>query len=287
MRKTRLIVNADDCGWSRGITKGILLAHRYGTVTSTSLMVNQPATCHAVELLRGAPSLGVGIHLTLSDGAPVLSRDRVPTLVDENGNFFPWQRFVHLLWRLRVSPAEMEAEFRAQIRRVRELGITPTNADSHHHIHLHPLVARPFYHALRGEGIDRVRSPRHRFLPSNSFWNASYSGPWYSRAFLGVYTAFLQRFVGRRLRRPDCTVYSHPPTQQSLGILENDWVDSLRNLPPGTYELCCHPGFSEKGFSEHDGFSARREAELRVLTSTQFRQLIEENQIQLINYAAL
>ena len=250
-------------------------------------MVNQRATSYAAELLRSAPSLGVGVHLTLSDGTPVLSRDSVPSLVDGDGDFFPWRQLVHRLWQLRVSAAEIETEFRAQIRRIRELGINPTHADSHHHIHLHPFVARPFYRALRAEGIDRVRSPLHRFFPFKGFWRGPYRGPWYRRTFLFAYTAFLQGFVLRRLRCPDCTVFSHPQSRQNLGILANGWMDSLRSLPPGTYEFCCHPGFSEKGFSEHDGFCERRETELQILISTQFRQLIEGNQIQLINYAAL
>ena len=56
MMEKRLIVNADDFGWSRGITDGILLAHHEGIVTSVSLMVNQPSTEYALDRLQCAPN---------------------------------------------------------------------------------------------------------------------------------------------------------------------------------------------------------------------------------------
>ncbi len=57
-----LIVNADDFGMSRGITDGIICAHRQGIVTSTSLMVSAPAAIYAARKVRLFPALTVGLH---------------------------------------------------------------------------------------------------------------------------------------------------------------------------------------------------------------------------------
>ena len=84
--KKRLIINADDFGLSHGITDGILLTHRKGLLTSTSLMVNQPATEYAVRRAPEVSNLGVGIHLNLTEGSPILSHPR--TLADRQGRFF-------------------------------------------------------------------------------------------------------------------------------------------------------------------------------------------------------
>ena len=46
----RLVVNADDFGLSPGVNAGIAQAHRWGIVTSASLMVWQPAAAHAAAL---------------------------------------------------------------------------------------------------------------------------------------------------------------------------------------------------------------------------------------------
>lgn len=81
----KLIVNADDFGYSKGVNLGIIEAHRAGVVTSTTTMVNMGGFEHAVQLARETPTLGVGIHLVLTCGAPV-SHD-VPSLTDEHGRF--------------------------------------------------------------------------------------------------------------------------------------------------------------------------------------------------------
>ena len=114
----RLIINADDLGLSRGITDGILLAHREGILTSASLMVNQPATEYAVGQLSSVPKLDVGIHLNLCQGTPVLPASAIPSLVNKDGNFHSPAEMGRKLVLCQVSPKEIEAEFLAQIDRI-------------------------------------------------------------------------------------------------------------------------------------------------------------------------
>ncbi|MBK5189205.1 MAG: ChbG/HpnK family deacetylase, partial [Gemmatimonadaceae bacterium] len=77
--RRRLIVNADDFGFSSGVTRGIVEAHAAGSVTSTSMMANGIDWESAVRLARATRSLGVGVHLNLVQGRPLL---RVPSLTD-------------------------------------------------------------------------------------------------------------------------------------------------------------------------------------------------------------
>jgi len=103
----RLIVNADDFGFSGGVNRGIVEAHEEGIVTSASLMVEQPAADDAAAYARAHPDLGVGLHLELP--RPRLRRD-VAELI--------------------------HARARRQLERFRELvGRDPTHIDSHRHAH--------------------------------------------------------------------------------------------------------------------------------------------------------
>jgi chitin disaccharide deacetylase len=105
-----VIFNADDFGYSRGITRGIVEAHRNGLVTSTSLMVNTPATEHAVTLARELPELSVGLHVNFTNEA---------------------QRLIDFYDR-QVARDEL----RRQLDRfVALLGCLPTHLDSHQHVH--------------------------------------------------------------------------------------------------------------------------------------------------------
>ena len=56
----RLIVNADDFGFTRDVNEGIIEAHRHGILTATTLMANGDAFDDAVALARQTPSLDVG-----------------------------------------------------------------------------------------------------------------------------------------------------------------------------------------------------------------------------------
>ena len=83
----QLVVNADDFGISRGVNRGIVEAHRQGIVTSASLMPNLPSAEDALTRATTCPGLGLGLHLTLTAGAPLQSPHTVPTLVDADGQF--------------------------------------------------------------------------------------------------------------------------------------------------------------------------------------------------------
>ena len=83
----KLIMNADDFGFSRGVNLGILEAFQNGVVSSTSLMVNMPGFNHAVELMKQYPDvLNVGIHLVTS--VEYALTKGLKTVADENGHFY-------------------------------------------------------------------------------------------------------------------------------------------------------------------------------------------------------
>ena len=71
-----LIINADDFGYTQGVNRAIAEAHRHGTVTSTSFMVDAPGAAEAAELARQHPALGVGLHFVgTHDGQPLFDLD--------------------------------------------------------------------------------------------------------------------------------------------------------------------------------------------------------------------
>jgi len=283
----RLIINADDYGLSRGITDGILLTHQKGILTSTSLMVNQPATEYAVSRVCEVPELGIGIHLNLTQGAPVLPRDQVRTLVDDDGQFYSCGTQAKRLLRLQVSAQEIEAEFRAQIRLMKSYGLVPTHSDSHHRIHMYPSAARAFHNAIVSEGIRRARAPRKQYWPASGRWGGPHIGPLYRRLAAKSYLEFLQSVVFRDLQLPDAGVTFHPSYSGKLSALPTAWQNTLEHLPGGSYEMWCHPGFLETGFSLTDSIAEQREVEIGILTDKNMRELARRREIQLISFRQL
>jgi predicted glycoside hydrolase/deacetylase ChbG (UPF0249 family) len=112
--RRRLIVNADDFGRSAGINRGIARAHTNGIVTSASLMVRYPAAAEAATLVRGVPSLAVGLHVDLGEW------------VYADGSWAAVYEIDH-------TADEVEAQLTA-FRKL--LDRDPTHVDSHQHVHL-------------------------------------------------------------------------------------------------------------------------------------------------------
>lgn len=284
MQEKRLIINADDFGLSRGITEGILVAHLEGLLTSTSLMVNQPATEYAVTRLTMVPKLGCGIHLNLCQGKPVLPATSVPSLAGPDGNFLAPAEMSRRLSTWRVSSREIEVEFRAQIQRMKSYGLVPTHADSHHRMHTYPAAVGPFHRAIVKEGIVRARSPRKRYWPETAGAGGPYAGPLFRRMSVKAYLEYLHLFTFRDIGLPDAGVSLHPSYDRNLDSLGSAWQSTLENMPCGTYEMWCHPGFWDENFSRKDKLARQREREIGVLTDPLLREIIRRKGIALISF---
>jgi len=212
----RLIVNGDDFGMSPGITDAIVLAHRYGYLTSTSLMSNMPPAEYAVSRLAKLPRLGVGVHLNICNGRPILPPAQVPSLVDAQGTFHRPAVMIRKLWLWRVSPREIESEFRAQIQWLKVRGVVPTHADSHLHMHIYPTAVAPFVRALSAEGIPCARAPRSTVWPRSSALGGPHRGSLSRRLLVQGYRRLLQLVPLHKLRMPHSRVCFLPRDNRSL-----------------------------------------------------------------------
>ena len=100
-----VVVNADDLGITRSTNLAIRQAFREGIVTSASLMANMTAFQHALDhVVYQNPGLGIGIHLCLTSGKPVLPPAQVPLLVDRQGHFCRGFLGLYRLVRSRQGP---------------------------------------------------------------------------------------------------------------------------------------------------------------------------------------
>ncbi|MPQ44893.1 carbohydrate deacetylase [Clostridium tarantellae] len=132
---TRLIVNADDMGFSLGVNAGVIEAYKRGIVTSCSIMATMPGFEDAIEKLKDNKGLGTGVHLTLSSYEPLLKGHK--TIVDKNGKFY---KYVTEEIAKNFDEEEILKEFTAQIEKVLSSGIKITHFDSHHHVHQLPQL---------------------------------------------------------------------------------------------------------------------------------------------------
>ncbi|MCL2387752.1 MAG: chitin disaccharide deacetylase [Defluviitaleaceae bacterium] len=124
----KIIFNADDFGYSKGINLGIIEAYENGLVRSATIMANMPCFDHAVSVWKASSGLKVGVHLVLTTGKSLGSGYK--TITDEAGNFLNHED----LRQRPIDPAEVEKEFTLQVEKVLAAGIPITHIDGHHHI---------------------------------------------------------------------------------------------------------------------------------------------------------
>ena len=262
----RLILSADDFGLTSGVNRAVAELHRAGALTSATLMARAAATDEAIAIARATPTLGVGCHVVLVDGEPVLPAQALPMLVDQcTGRFQPTSgAFVQRLFTGRIRSAEIEAETAAQIALLQSRGVALTHIDTHKHVHLFPAVLRPVLRAARAAGIRAVRNP---FEPA---WSrrATPHAPWLRRAEVSLLRLWEPAF--RRIVAEE----GFTTTDGALGVLATGTLDAatlaalLSNLPAGTWELVTHPGYNDTDLAQaHTRLLASREIERLALSA--------------------
>src|SRR5262245_42789961 len=165
--KATLIVTADDFGLSPQVNEAVERGHCEGILSAASLMVGAPAFDDAVRRALTLPKLGVGLHVTLLDGRPVLSTDNVPELVGADGRFFSDLASLGTkLYFSRELRRQASAEIEAQFQRFADAGLAPDHINAHKHFHLHPVVLDMILEFVPDLGSPPIRVPFEPFASS-------------------------------------------------------------------------------------------------------------------------
>jgi predicted glycoside hydrolase/deacetylase ChbG (UPF0249 family) len=251
-----ILIRTDDVGMSHTVNLGVRKLIATGIPFSTSVMIACPWYLEAAEILKESPQVSVGIHLMLNSEwehykwGPVLGRSAVPSLVDENGHFFPT---IEALLANDPDPGEVEAELRAQIERARRAGLDIDYFD----YHMGAVVSTPEMIEIverlakeYGVGLSRYFGE-----PSASLWHIEPDKK--LPTLLGIVDEM-------RSDRPTLVV-AH------LG-LETPEMRAMvdLNYPADPYRVAQH-----------------RQAELDAVTSPAFRKAVTERGIRFITYRDL
>jgi chitin disaccharide deacetylase len=284
-----LIVNADDLGWTEGVNRGIVEAHRKGLVTSTSLLANGRAFDEAVEISRSNPELGIGLHLNLSDGPPTAPAKEVKGLLSKGGDLedTPEILLVKIAGRgLRLE--QVEYEWDAQAQKVRDAGIQPSHLDGHKHVHMLPGL---FEVALRLARKHKIRAIRVAHEES-TLRTALSSGKGQQKGVVlkqGVQARglkLLARDARKMAERAGIVTSDYFCGIAQTGVLTREGLEKLLEiLPEGTTELMCHPGYADQALREsRTRLQESRQMELQILTDKAIRKLVATRGIRLISY---
>lgn len=267
----RLIVNADDFGWSSGVNQAVARLHDSGVLTSASLMVTGPAAADAMALAKARPRLAVGLHLALACAPAALPASQLPRLVEKGGGLPDDYHAAALRYTLLPGwRREMRAESAMQFRRFAETGLPWSHVDAHLHLSLSPAVFASARDLAMHYGVPGFRVPQDEPLPGEAISARN--------QIEAVGLRWLGGWQRRQLRHHGLTVTERCYGYFHSGRLTEAYLARLiESLPEGDFEVHCHPDLdTESGL-----------AETAAVESKAFRSALERRGVELCTYPTL
>jgi chitin disaccharide deacetylase len=251
--ETILLIRADDLGMSHGVNLAVRKLAETGLPFSTSVMVACPWYQEAIDILKENPQITPGIHLTLNSEwkyykwGPVAGQTAVPSLIDEDGYFFPTR---DLFYANEPELDEIEIELRSQIERAMRSGVRFRYID----FHMGTARSTPEYFAICEKLADEYG------LALSGFMNENYGS--------GIYAVPVEQKKDSLLSFID----NLQPGEVTL-LVSHIIVD--------TPEMSALEDLNDFGLEE---MSKHRQAELDALTSPEFLELIHRKNIKVMSY---
>ena len=271
-----LIIHADDLGVAHSKNSASISAWEKNGINSASIMVPTPWFPEIAHYATKNTDFDLGLHLTLTsewqfykwDG--VLPSNEISSLLTEKNYFYPTVEEVVE----NADPAEIEKEIRAQVERAYNFGLQPTHLDSH----MGTLFSHPdFFEAYLKIGRE-YKLPV--LVPLNWIEEAIFSDETTRDRILEMaadYPVQVQQVIMLNSDTP-----------------ESEWFEAydeaIRNLEPGLNEILLHPGFDNAEMQAmtrnyyHNFEAAWRQRDYDYFTSERLKNLLEEEEIQLVTW---
>ncbi len=162
----KMIITADDYGMSRGVNDAIDEGIAKGLITSTNVMTNMEFYTEASKLRD--TDVSVGLHWTISAGKPVCKPEEIPSLVDENGNFFKYSEFRGKYRKGEIKDEDIVKELKAQYKRFKEVCGEPDYWNTHQNTHVDFKIFKLFVLVAKELNIRKMRSHQRVYVPASA-----------------------------------------------------------------------------------------------------------------------
>jgi predicted glycoside hydrolase/deacetylase ChbG (UPF0249 family) len=283
-----LIISADGYGFTAGTTTAIEECVAFGTVCSLSVNVNFKHADGLAALVRKYPDISVGCHINPLVGPPVLPPNKIPTLLDENGEFL-YKAFTRNFFERRIRLSELRAEMTAQVEKTREMaGKAFSHIDFHMGLHRLPGLYAAFLDVAEQSGVQRIRTHRYRVGMESRFPRVRhffYLFETTTRIPKFLWNLYLRKkALSRGLVMPDYWVGITNNVSRPEGISVKNYLMMLRNLPKGFCEFVAHPGYVDEELKRWATYLDPRVSEREVLLSSEFRDALRATDIHLAGY---
>ncbi|MDP8299168.1 MAG: ChbG/HpnK family deacetylase [Candidatus Tantalella remota] len=276
-----LIVNADDIGLSASINEAARDCYNSGSITGVSVISCGSAFREGAAILRDIKKTDVGVHLTLTGGFPPREKEtsRIKGLLAGKRSFVKgYGPFLVKYLRGTLKTDEIYRELKAQVSRVKDVGLTITHLDSHEHVHMLPPVLKVTLELAKEFDVPYIRLP----LEPSGAAGVDLSMKDLARyAGLKVFAyASKKRLVSGTTGCNDAFLGHFHSGRMNKEIL----LKLLDIVPEGVCELAMHPGVMSPKLIETSPWHRNAQQELDILLDEGWMSRIEERGITLVSH---
>lgn len=247
MKKKQIIVRADDLGYSKGVNYGIADAIDGGIIQSVGVMVNMPETEKGLELIAGK-NVCLGLHTNICVGKPLTDPKKIPSLVQENGEFKSSRTYRSAKEDF-VNLDEVMIEIEAQYQRF-----------------------------IRLTGQKPVYFEGHAVMSANFFKGMELIAKQHDCDYLGMSMTGAVRFRNSQVvlllesSKPD-----YDPKRMLKEIAEKDFG---KQIPI----MVCHPGYLDAYILKTSSLLAPRTLEVEMALAKDLKEELENSGVEFITY---
>lgn len=272
-KNSRVIINADDFGITKGVNAAITELAGAGVVSSASVMSNME---HYTEAEGLREKIGLGLHFNLTVGRPACPH-AVPSLVGNDGNFNALGTLLKKMSRGDICIKDVEAEFSAQARRLLDIGIAPDHLNSHESILKYPFFRKAVTGLVKKYNIGAVRTYTQKEFQYSRLLNPmKILKTCYLELDKFLWRAGNFKVAGR------CFSLLEPGMDPQSALAKLAGV--FQDLPSGVLEIMVHPGYLDGNDGPLGGYLTERESEAKALLSREFIGIIKNSRADLIAF---
>lgn len=247
----RILIRADDLGWTESVNYGIAKSMRDGVIRSVGLMTNMPASQHGWDLVKDLNPC-VGQHTNICVGRPLTDPALIPSICQQDGTLQPSRAYREAAKQGKdfVVLDEVVLEIEAQYRRFVEI-----TGQQPHYFEGHAVASGNFFKGLA------IVAERHN-LPLLPFAPAE---PVRFRNTM-LYTSM------------DSMMPDYDPFESLKAAALRDYG------PDGCCMFVCHPGYLDDELLRLSSLTIPRTKEVAMAIDPAVRQWLEDNQIEVVTY---
>ena len=252
----KLIIRADDIGYSEAVNYGIYKSVKDGLVRSAGLMPNMSYAKHGLDLLEGY-DVCIGQHTNVCLGKPCADPALIPSLVNENGEFKSSRKYREAFKNHEefVVIEEAVIEIEAQYQKFRDLtGKEPGYFEAH------AVASINLFRALE-------------------IVAEKYGLPYQSMSFGKEPAVFNKKPINM------LPMGSMAPEYDAYECLKDGVLNHAREDMPNVAVF--HPGYLDEYLLNNSSLTINRTKEVAMLCDPAMKEWLEAHDVELVTYAAV